>query len=65
MRVSRDVIRHVVEHRYADVLTERQKENMIAAVQGVLDVTQDMHFSAEVHGVAAAACQRQIYEDNK
>lgn len=69
MRVPRDKIESVIRNRYAGdaIVTERQIENMIAKVQDVLDVTETMPgwSAAEIHGVASAACQLQIYEESR
>lgn len=69
MRVSRDKIESIIRKRYAGdaIVTERQIENMIAKVQDVLDVTESMPgwSAAEIHGVASAACQLQIYEESR
>lgn len=69
MKVPRDKIESVIRKRYAgdSVVTERQIENMIARVQDVLDVTESMPgwSAAEIHGIASAACQLQIYEESR
>ena len=69
MKVSRDKIESIIRKRYAGdaVVTEREIENMIAKVQHVLDVTETMPgwSAAEIHGVASAACQLQIYEESR
>lgn len=68
MKVSRDKIESVIRKRYAgdSIVTERQIEGMIAKVQDVLDVTESMAgwSAAEIHGIASAACQAQIYEES-
>lgn len=68
MKVSRDKIESIIRKRYAgdSIVTERQIEGMIAKVQEVLDVTESMAgwSAAEIHGIASAACQVQIYEES-
>lgn len=67
MKVSRENIESVVRNRYSgSAHTERQIEGMIAKVQDVLDVTESMAgwSAAEIHGIASAACQAQIYEES-
>lgn len=68
MRVSRDKIESIIRKRYVgdSIVTERQIEGMIAKVQDVLDVTEAMAgwSAAEIHAVASAACQAQIYEES-
>lgn len=65
MRVRRETIREVVDHRYGDVMTERQKENMVAAVQRVLEGIIPMDCDAEILGAASAARNLQHYRDVK
>lgn len=65
MRVRRATIREVVEHRYGDVMTERQKENMVAAVQDVLELAASDEFAIQVWRVAAASIHRETYEGVK
>lgn len=72
MNIRKEHVRAAVENRYLHNgerigKTEREIENMVALVESVLDVTRDMGgwSAAEVHSIAASACQRQIYEESK
>jgi len=75
MIISRQIVREVVEARYKHHSsneiyfgkTERDIEELVAMVQSVLDVTEAMPgwSAAEIHSMAASACQRKIYDDAK